>query len=522
MERELKLHVPAEVAKTLKKALLKLGAEPLELRARYFDTPQRELTRQRMAIRVRQEGARWVQTLKAAGSDSLSKVEINHDRPDGNLDLSLYKDTPVQEAIAALDSPVQLRYETEVTRWRTELDTGDAIIEIAFDQGVVRAGERSLPISEIEFELMSGDVQALFSTGMDWLEKYDLVIDLRSKSERGDILARSLERNPAPQSSAAGRLFKARSARPAQLLSGSTIHQAYVACSAECLEQVIRNATLVAGVDTEGVSSETRRAYIHQLRVGLRRLRSCWKLFHEWVPEADFETTRSLRKAFSLLGKVRDSDVLHEMILPPLQQAGMPALPWPSGRDDRYEKAQELAASSQFQAALLTLLARTIRWGDEHRGSGGKEFAPRALSRLTTWYHDIITTGSRFDELSVKRQHGLRNQIKTLRYASELCADALQDTNVLDSRGIFAEAQDVLGDLNDFYVAEDEFLHKVKSHPHAWFAIGWLRAMQDKKRQEARELFLAMEESYSPTTAAANSRATKGCKSSSPSPTPIQ
>ncbi len=522
MERELKLHVPTVVAKSLKKALLKMGAQPLELRARYYDTPHRDLTRHRMAIRVRQEGARWVQTLKAAGSDSLSKIEINHDRPDGNLDLSLYKDTSVHEAIAALSSPVQLRYETEVTRWRTEVHTGDASIEIAFDQGIVRAGERSLPISEIEFELVSGDVQALFSTGLEWLEKYDLVIDLRSKSERGDVLARSLERDSAQQSSAAGRLFKPRSSRPAQLQPGCTIHQAYVACSTECLEQVIRNAAFVAGVDTEELSTETRRAYIHQLRVGLRRLRSCWKLFHEWVPEADFATTRALRKAFSLLGKVRDSDVLHEMILPPLQQAGMPALPWPSGRDGRYEKAQELAASREFQAALLTLLARTIRWGDEHCGSSGKEFAPRASSRLTTWYHDIIVIGGRFDELSVKRQHGLRNQIKTLRYATELCADALQDTNVLDSREIFAKAQDVLGDLNDFYVAEEEFLHRVKSQPPAWFAVGWLRAMQDKKRQEARALFLAMEQNYSPTTAAANSRATKGCKSSRPSPTPIQ
>src|SRR3546814_16680537 len=64
LERELKLYVPEASRIGLKKALTQLGATELALNARYFDTENRDLAKAGIALRLRQEGDQWVQTVK--------------------------------------------------------------------------------------------------------------------------------------------------------------------------------------------------------------------------------------------------------------------------------------------------------------------------------------------------------------------------------------------------------------------------------------------------------------------------
>src|SRR3546814_12773533 len=72
LERELKLDVPEASRIGLKKALTQLGATELALNARYFDTENRDLAKAGIALRLRQEGDQWVQTVKAPGPAELS------------------------------------------------------------------------------------------------------------------------------------------------------------------------------------------------------------------------------------------------------------------------------------------------------------------------------------------------------------------------------------------------------------------------------------------------------------------
>src|SRR5690606_13375696 len=62
-------------------------------------------------------------------------------------------------------------------------------VELAYDTGVLRAGGLDLPISELEFELLSGRPAAIFAVARRWQQRHGLVLDARSKSERGDALA---------------------------------------------------------------------------------------------------------------------------------------------------------------------------------------------------------------------------------------------------------------------------------------------------------------------------------------------
>lgn len=126
-----------------------------------------------------------------------------------------------------------------------------------------RASER---IREIEFVLVSGSVVAMLGLAERWRRRFGLLYDPRSKAERGDRLADG-ERFP--------RVHK--SARPAYS-DDATAVEAFAAVLDECLAQVSRNAIgLIVG------DPQQRVEHVHQLRVGIRRLRSALRSFEGWA-----------------------------------------------------------------------------------------------------------------------------------------------------------------------------------------------------------------------------------------------
>jgi inorganic triphosphatase YgiF len=331
----------------------------------YFDTPERELARARIAIRLRREGRNWVQTLKTPGANSITRVEMNHPRPGPILDLSVYAGTEVHDALAGLKGELGLRYETDVTRLVRKVRTRQGMVEIAYDSGLLRAGDLELPISEVEFELISGRPGAIFSTARTWLSRHGLVLDSRSKSERGDGLAQLA--NALAQSGltddarqdAIARFWGPRPAKSVSLSAEMTPPQGLAAVAAECLDQIIRNAAMLAEVDTLGVYGAGQPEHVHQLRVGIRRLRSAWRLFRGWAELPSDDAQSALRAHFTAFGANRDQDVLQESIIPALVKAGMPTFPIPAD-DTPPVAALHTAAGKAFQGWLLGMLEWTL------------------------------------------------------------------------------------------------------------------------------------------------------------------
>ena len=189
VEQELKLHVSKEAHAGVEKDLLRGRVSRIRLQAFYFDTPARDLIRAKIALRLRREGEQWVQTLKMPGENSLSRIEFNHERPTPDLDLSVYAETPVAAVLEKHADSLTICYETDVQRIFRQTRSGQSLVEIALDIGVLRAGSIELPISEIEFELKRGQLAAVFALGRKWQQAHGLILDARSKSERGDRLA---------------------------------------------------------------------------------------------------------------------------------------------------------------------------------------------------------------------------------------------------------------------------------------------------------------------------------------------
>lgn len=541
-EQELKLHVPADAVAAIRRELGQRQSSRVRLRAMYFDTPERELVHARIALRLRQEGRQWVQTVKMPGANAITRIELNHPRPGPVLDLSLYAGTEVGDALARIQGELGVRYETDVSRQLCKLRSRHGTVEVALDIGLLRAGALELPISEVEFELMSGRPEAIFAVGRQWQKRHGLVLDVRSKSERGDALAemaRTLANLPdddgaaAARQEAVSRFWSPRGARAVKLDPDLDAVRAMTVVAGECLEQIVRNAAALAEVDTAGIYEAGGPEHVHQLRVGMRRLRSAWKLFEGWVAAPAPALDEGIRHYFGAFGASRDQDVLADTIIPALERAGMP--PIPAEPVARGADARALASSTAFQAWLLELFEWSMNVqpapaepvagatdtppadeAQDHDDDGaiGDRIVPTIIGlnaappeaaeparpqlarllarRLRRWHKSVAEDGLRFTELDLESRHELRKRGKRLRYSLSFAESLLPATRLRSYRKLLAQVQDLLGEINDLAVAAEHYRTLTDAHPQAWFALGWISARLETLVKQAQPAFDAL------------------------------
>lgn len=165
------------------------GSEKL-LVNRYFDTPDSDLNRLRAALRVRQAGDRFIQTLKTRGEfvdGAHKRQEWEWPLPSSTLDLSLLSETPLGEQVDLGDLfPV---FETNFRRQVVNLQLGATDIEVAVDHGEVISGSAVRPLSEVEFELKKGDSAELVKWAIKLAQQVPVFLNLVSKAEQGYFLA---------------------------------------------------------------------------------------------------------------------------------------------------------------------------------------------------------------------------------------------------------------------------------------------------------------------------------------------
>lgn len=558
-EQELKLHVPKEARAGVEKDLLRGRVTRMRLQAFYFDTPDRDLVRAKIALRLRREGEQWVQTLKIPGENAVSRIEINHDRPSPELDLSVYAAEPFAAVLAKHAQTLSICYETDVQRIFRQTRTDLGVVEIALDTGLLRAGSVELPISEIEFELKRGQLAAVFALGKKWQQAHGLILDARSKSERGDRLAllnaelktiseQKQERQESSRRQAIGQFWAARTAEDISLHPKIHAQAALAAVSAECLDQIIRNAAVLAEVDTADIYQAGGADHVHQLRVGIRRLRSAWSFFNGIAVLPSEELRSEIKLHFAKLGGTRDDDVLKETLLPVLNAAGQPPLILDDGQTPT--DTENVTLSRPFQSWLLDMLAWTVlpvapvaslktssaiqepqdpasvalatQVQSAVTQSVGQVAAPVAaqvaprvapqsavevvatanikvqkpltlkealVKKLKKWHRRLLQDGLQFDQLDIEPRHELRKLGKKLRYALQFTESLLPTARLKTYRKQLAAVQDILGEMNDLAVARDRFIGLRDTQPSAWFACGWITSRLDALTQDACAAF---------------------------------
>ncbi|MFT3956628.1 MAG: CHAD domain-containing protein [Piscinibacter sp.] len=469
-EIELKFQVPPARREAVAAAVAGRTAAPVvqRLQAAYFDTEARELARAGIALRLRREGSHWVQTLKAGSGDTMLRLEHNVPRAGRTatpppLEPHLHDGTPAGERLQALlaerpATALLCQYRTDVRRGLRVLRARGATLELAFDRGTIVAGERSLPLCELEIELQRGSPAALLATARSWVQRHGLWLDTRSKAERGTLLAAGEARAPA------------RKAKAVVFAKDASLAEARRGVLAECLQQVAINASQVA-------SGDFGDEHVHQLRVGLRRVRSALRLFELDGDDAGTQALAEPAAAlFRALGAARDAAAVAGPLQAQLAQAlastGLtlqpPALPLGEVVDPA-----ALVRAPAVQAWLLDVMAQTLPV------PAAVEQAPAdapLTTRINRWHRGVVAAAGRFAALDDEARHRLRKQVKRLRYGVEFAQGLWGTKKVARYLRALAALQERLGALNDVGVALAGLRAVEPRDAATLFALGWLAA----------------------------------------------
>ena len=448
-EVELKLEFdPADASRI--EAHPALAASPPEKQALisiYYDTGDGALRRAGVYLRVRDNGTRYVQTIKAAKSDAdlLERYEWEREVPGREPDLDAAEGT----ALAPLLTPevresLRPLFVSRIRRTIHRLGQGGAEIEMAIDEGEIVSSARHCAVSEVELELKRGETAALFRLARILAETLPLRLAVKTKAERGFEL---LE----------GGAQAVEKAAPVDIPPEIPSAEAFRAIARNCLRQIITNEPAMCASNAEA---------LHQMRIGLRRLRAVISLFADMVADAALDRIKAeLQWITKELGPARDLDVFAVEVLQPLQEAHPEDADvaethrnFAERRAMAYAQAAGSVRSDRFRAALLDLAEWTEigPWTHENaerealRVRPAAEHARKALRRLRK---QIRQQGSDLDELSVSHLHRLRIRAKRLRYATEFFAATFPGAKAAKRRekslAALKDLQDALGSLND-------------------------------------------------------------------------
>lgn len=162
-----------------------------QLSNNYFDTSERQLRAMDCGLRVRTIDERSEQTLKTAGR----VIGGLHQRPEYNLpidglrpDLFLFKRDiwPEDLDLAELQQSLTSMFSTDFTRKTWLLSFADeAMVEVVLDVGEISAGDESVPICEMEFELVKGSAAILFEFARQLTQRFHIRLGQASKAARG-------------------------------------------------------------------------------------------------------------------------------------------------------------------------------------------------------------------------------------------------------------------------------------------------------------------------------------------------
>jgi inorganic triphosphatase YgiF len=479
MEIELKFQIPPESKAPLEKFITSKGGTSKRLRAKYFDTDARLLARSNIALRLRKEGHVWYQTLKVA---TQAAAVIRHEdtvrlvTPPGTapvMDPSRHSSSDQWMKIDKLlrhDAARELKplYETDLKRLSVDLRTRRGLINYAIDTGSISITEKEtdplltalgqtveplkLTVAEIELELVSGSNMALIEAGTRLVRDYGVWIDVRTKSMRGDSLAKAkLIMAPA----------KAQSVKISDDLS---LEEFFETVRKECVRHVLVNASQLAS--EEGYLPE----HIHQLRVALRRLRTALKLFSRaqnfeaqtWSDQAKFLAAQ--------LGKNRDIDAMSESIWPELRKINAPLVEFTAL--EGMQSPALIVREGKIQSWFLELIGRDLQSHEQNTQSHWSAILPIIIK----WQKKCAKRAKNFASLTVEERHELRKKMKRLRYSLEFIEGECKSSKFRQFSKVLARAQNELGTYNDLQVALENYRSIVTHDPAAWFAVGWLIA----------------------------------------------
>jgi CHAD domain-containing protein len=223
----------------------------------------------------------------------------------------------------------------------------------------------------------------------------------------------------------------------APALRDATPQAAFHAVALAALAQIEGNA--------RGVLLSDDPEFLHQLRVGMRRLRAALRAFRGILVRKEARRViRALRKLSPRLGAARDWDVLAARLAADRHSPGL------------LRKAQARQAAARRAARRALVSRRFASIGPRVRTLGttasSAPLAQFGAAALTRAHRKLMAQADGPDWADAAARHAIRIRVKRLRYSCEFFAPAFPAKRVSTYLAALKGLQDILGALNDISV----------------------------------------------------------------------
>ena len=478
LEVELKFQIPEARRSALLKALDPKKSEKIQLQAKYYDTDDKKLAQNGAALRQRLEGTHWVQTLKAATKSHLQRVEENHDLGElseaPQLDLSIYPDQSeanniLKNALADQFDQLKLQFETDIQRTYRVIHFEDAEIEVCLDVGEIRTDSKQIEIHEVEFELKSGSIQSLLAFSFEWVKKYQLWLDVRSKAEFGNLLTLNQKVSPAQQS------------KELILNKKDSADKNLRALIASHMQHLLPN---ISAISAQVAESE----HIRQAQIALHHLHLSLSLFKDWTEIKTEKWAHQLAAFESHFKNLQHFEHMQNTLGALLQN---PKTAESLDKDILYaqEKLNNLVKSTQNVQHYLELLMFSLGQSEKAQEHDLKWYAQNTLQNQ---YKQLQEALNQADLADLESLELLAQRLNELKFSFPIL------THIYDVKNLQKYAKS----LNDAQQASEQYqvlassasyLQQTELEASDWFALGWLTAKQEAYAQtllDATEQFL--------------------------------
>lgn len=455
VEVELKLDVePDDLSRILAHPVLCSQAdshlETQHLHSTYFDTPDHDLKQAGISLRIRSDGEKQIQTIKASQAQTgvaLARGEWEREVADGKLDFEGADETALKPFLKMRDA-IRPLFSLSVERDVRELAYGRSLIEVAADRGRIERLSQTFVFAELELELKEGDPADLFALALVLAQAAPLRLSFRTKAERGF-------------ESISGVSPQKIKAEDIKLKRRFTSAVAFQVIGGACLRHLMANEAIVR----QSPSPDA----VHQMRVALRRLRAAITLFKLADDEQREGVKSELKWMASALGEARDLDVYIANVLGPAVAGHAGDARFKSflaeieeQRNRAYDKALKDVASPRFINGTLAAAAwiQAGPWAQSDakaaRKSRDRPVSRLAAAELGRRWKRVLKRGRHLVDLEPEERHQVRIEIKKLRYAAEFFDNLFKRGKAKKRKQhaikTLAALQDALGELNDIVV----------------------------------------------------------------------
>ena len=418
----------------------------------YFDTPDHDLRRQGLSLRVRKVGRAYVQcvkqTHKKLGGIPV-RIEWEGPVPSQDPAISVIENKNLRRLIRhAGVERLQPVFRTDVQRRSRTLKFDDgSTASFDLDVGEVVAGDVSEPIREFELELKSGAPERLFELASEIRQVIPFRLATMSKASRGYALLTQDELQP-------------RKSIKLSLNKDATVEQVLTELVQHCLDHLRANEAVVLMTDdAEGV---------HQMRVALRRLRAALRLFKSSLPSDQYGWAVAEAKWLTAeLSAARAWDVFADEFVAPVvrlygEDPGFDALmaAVEQARQKSRQRARDAIETERYTEFLLRLSAwlSSQAWRDQSVTERTTRLldpiGDHCVKLLRKRDRNVRKRGRDIENMSEDALHELRLAVKKLRYAVDFFESLYKKKQVKAYGKHLAGLQNGLGYLNDVATAD--------------------------------------------------------------------